>query len=198
MKIVAVVGSYRAQGVTEALVEEVLRGARERGADTETVRLRELDMRHCANCRACMQAPGEARGRCVIEDDLPGVLERIDQAHALVLAAPVNIGNVTALMRIFMERCAGAAYWPWGAKAPRMRARVASRRAVLVSSSAAPAWMARLMMGAGGALKQLARMLGARPLGFVWQGMVDRDPMPISPRVRRRAAALGRRLADRR
>lgn len=193
--IIAVVGSYRAGGVTEQLTEAVLAAAREHGARTETVRLRDLDMRHCANCRQCMQSAGPRRGRCVIGDDLPALLDRLDAADAVVLASPVNIGNVTALTRVFMERCAGAAFWPWGAKAPRLRPREHLRPAVLVSSSAAPAWMARLLTGAAGALKQLAAMLGLRPIGVVWQGQVNRDPMPISARVRERAGRLGRRLA---
>jgi len=196
-KIIAVIGSYRSGGMTEQLVEATLAAAREQGASTETVRLRDLDMKHCANCRQCMQSSGEARGECVIRDDVPELLDRIDRADGLVLAAPVNLCNVTALTRIFMERCAGAAYWPWGAPAPKLRRRARGRPAVLISSSAAPAWMARLFMGAAGALRQLARILGFSPLGFVWQGQVDRDPMPISARVRRRAQALGARLGRR-
>ncbi len=196
-KIIAVVGSYRPDGMTEQLVEATLAAVRAQGASTETVRLRDLDMKHCANCRQCMQTPGDARGECVIRDDVPALLDRIDHADGLVLAAPVNLRNVTALTRIFMERCAGAAYWPWGAPAPKLRRGVGSRPAVLISASAAPAWMARFFMGAAGALRQLARILGFAPLGFVWQGLVDRDPMPISEPVRRRACELGARLGRR-
>lgn len=194
-KIIAIIGSYRPGGTTDQLVETTLAAARAQGAVTETVWLSDLRMQHCANCRACMQAPGEARGRCVIADDVPALLERIDAADGVVLASPVNIGNVTAVTRIFMERCAGAAYWPWGRKAPRMRASAGTRPVVLISASAAPAWMARLFMGAGAALRQLAAMLGLRPVGVVWQGGVNRDPMPISDSVRARALRLGRRLA---
>ncbi|MCB1927193.1 MAG: flavodoxin family protein [Rhodocyclaceae bacterium] len=193
--IVAVVGSYRAGGVTERLVEATLAAARAAGAKTEIVRLRDLDMRHCANCRLCMQQPGEARGECVIDDAVPALLSRLDRADAMVLAAPVNLGNVTAVTRILMERCAGAAWWPWDSPAPRLRRPKPRRPAVLISSSAAPAWMARWFAGAASALDQLATMLGFRPLGMVWQGLVNRDPMPLSPGVVRRAERLGRRLA---
>ncbi len=194
-KIIAIVGSYRPGGVTDQLVETTLSAARACGAETETVWLTDLAMRHCGNCRACMQQPGETRGRCVIDDDVPRLLERIDGADAVVLASPVNIGNVTAITRLFMERCAGAAYWPWGRPAPRLRAGKPKRPAVLISSSAAPAWMARFFMGAAAALRQLAAMLGVRPLGFVWQGRVSEERMAISQSVRARALALGRALA---
>ena len=136
--IVAVVGSYRAGGVTERLVEATLAAARAEGAVTEVVRLRDLDMRHCANCRLCMQQPGEARGECVIHDGVPALLSRLDRADGIVLAAPVNLGNVTAVTRILMERCVGAAWWPWGTPAPRMRRPKPRRPAVLISASAAP------------------------------------------------------------
>ncbi|MCB1888770.1 MAG: flavodoxin family protein [Rhodocyclaceae bacterium] len=194
-KIIAIVGSYRPGGITDQLVETTLSAARACGAETETVWLIDLAMRHCGNCRACMQQPGDGRGRCVIEDDVPGLLARIDRADGVVLASPVNIGNVTAVTRQFMERCAGAAYWPWGQAAPSLRAGKARRPAVLISSSAAPAWMARLFMGAAGALRQWAAMLGVRPVGVVWQGRVSEEQMTLSPSVRTRALALGRQLA---
>ncbi|MCB1954711.1 MAG: flavodoxin family protein [Rhodocyclaceae bacterium] len=194
-RIIAIVGSYRPGGVTDQLVETTLSAARACGAVTETVWLTDLAMRHCGNCRACMQVPGDHRGRCVIDDDVAAVLARIDQADGVVLASPVNIGNVTAITRMFMERCAGAAYWPWGRPAPRLRRTRPTRPVVLISASAAPAWMARLFMGAAGALRQWAAMLDLRPLGFVWQGRVDRESMPIDQSVRTRALELGRQLA---
>ncbi len=112
--VVAIVGSYRRQGTVELAVDAVLAGARAQGAHTGKIFLTEKHIEYCRNCRTCTQAAGVARGRCVIQDDMPGILEEVDAADAVVLGAPVNFYNVTAIFRTFLERLLGSAYWPWG------------------------------------------------------------------------------------
>lgn len=61
-KIVAIVGSYRKDGVIDTAVEAVLAGAREKGANTHTIYLTEHHIEFCRNCRTCVQTPGQERG----------------------------------------------------------------------------------------------------------------------------------------
>ncbi|MCP5155835.1 MAG: flavodoxin family protein [Ectothiorhodospiraceae bacterium] len=195
--VVGIVGSYRVDGVVDTAVGVLLARAREAGATTRRIRLIERRIEFCTNCRSCMQTPGPSRGACVLVDDLDSTLAEIDSADALVLGSPVNFGNVTAVTRCFMERCVGHAYWPWGQPAPRMRDSEPRREAVLVASSAAPAWMGRWLTGARPALAKLARLLGARPIATVWIGGVSRDVWPLPAHAQRRLQALGERLAGR-
>jgi multimeric flavodoxin WrbA len=106
-KVVAIVGSYRKGGTIDSAVEAVLEGAREKGAETVTLYLTEKHIEFCTNCRKCMQAPGEERGKCEQQDDLEPMLQEIESANALVLGSPVNFFNVTAIFRRFMERTGG-------------------------------------------------------------------------------------------
>ena len=96
-KIVAIVGSYRRGGTVDRAVEAVLEGARARGASTHTIYLTEKHIEFCTNCRTCAQAPGLDRGKCVLNDDLDGILTEIDASDAVVLASSVNCGNATAI-----------------------------------------------------------------------------------------------------
>ena len=128
-KIVAIVGSYRKGGTVDAAVEAVLAGAREHGAATHTIYLTEQHIEFCQNCRTCTQTPGEARGTCPQHDDLAAILSEIDAADGVVLGAPVNCFNVTAIFRRFLERLVGCCYWPWGQPMPRMREKVMWRKA---------------------------------------------------------------------
>ena len=85
-RILAVLGTYRRGGVLDSIVDEVLAGARERGAETEKVYLLDKHVEFCTNCRSCTQQPGPVRGKCVIEDDMESILTQIEAADALVLA----------------------------------------------------------------------------------------------------------------
>src|SRR5450631_1407564 len=137
-KVVAIVGSYRKGGTVDSAVQAILEGARERGAETNTIYLTEKHIEFCTNCRRCTQAPGVQRGQCVLRDDLQAILEQIDGADAIVLGSPVNCFNVTAIFRRFMERLCGSVYWPWGQRSPVQRDMLVTRKAALVASSAMP------------------------------------------------------------
>ena len=195
-KVVAIVGSYRKGGTIDSAVQAILAGARESGAQTHTLYLTDQHLEFCANCRRCTQAPGLQRGSCVQQDDLQSMLTEIDAADALVLGAPVNYWNVTAIFRQFMERLLGYCYWPWGQAAPALRNRRLTRKAVLVSSSAMPGFCIPLLTGAARALRVTAKMLGVKPVARLWIGLTGKEPnQPLSPRTLARARRIGLTLA---
>jgi putative NADPH-quinone reductase len=195
-KVVAIVGSYRKGGTIASAVEAVLAGAREKGAETHAIYLTERHIEFCTNCRKCTQTPGEARGKCAQQDDLEPILQEIEAADALVLGAPVNYYNVTAIFRRFLERLVGGAYWPWGQNAPAWRSKRQPRKAVLISSSAMPGFLIPLATGAPRALRLTAKSLGAKPVGKLWIGLASGEPRPpLSSRTRARARQLGFKLS---
>lgn len=195
-RIVAIVGSYRRGATIDTAVNAVLEAAREGGAETHAIHLTEQHIEFCRNCRECTQEPGETRSKCVQDDDLEEILEEIEAADAIVLAAPVNYYNVTAIFRRFMERLLGATYWPWGDKAPAIRSKLRPRKAVLIASSAMPGFLIPLATGAARALRITAAMLGARPVGRLWIGFTVSAPsQPLSAHTLKRARRLGLQLA---
>jgi multimeric flavodoxin WrbA len=195
-RIVAIVGSYRKGGATDSAVQAILAAAREHGAQTHTLYLTDQHLEFCTNCRRCTQAPGLQRGSCVQQDDLQSILTEIDAADALILGAPVNYWNVTAIFRQFMERLLGYCYWPWGQAAPRLRNKKLARKAVLVSSSAMPGFFIPLLTGAARALRVTAKMLGIKTVATLWIGLTGKQPdQPLSPRTLARARRIGLSLA---
>jgi putative NADPH-quinone reductase len=194
-KVVAILGSYRKGGTVDTLVDSVLAGAREYGATTRKVYLIDQCIEYCRNCRTCTQLPGETRGKCVIEDDMPAILEDLESADVVVLASPVNFFNVTAVFRTFLERLLGCVYWPWGQKSPKPRSKKMPRRAVLIASSAAPAFFMPFATGAPRALRLTAQCLGARPVANLWVGMVAQSAKPQpSATLLQRAHKIGEKL----
>jgi NAD(P)H-dependent FMN reductase len=194
-KVVAIVGSYRKGGTIDTAVKAILEGAKEKGAQTNIIYLREQDIKFCTNCRQCTQTPGEERGKCAQQDDLESILKEIEAADAIVLGSPVNYFNVTAIFRRFLERLAGFVYWPWGQNGPTPRSKRLPRKAVLVASSAMPGFLIPIATGAAKALRLTAKCLGAKPVGSLWIGLVSQEPHPqFSVRNRERARHLGWKL----
>jgi multimeric flavodoxin WrbA len=196
-KVVAIVGSYRKGGTTDSAVEAILEGAREKGAQTHTIYLTDQHLEFCTNCRECTQEFGTERGKCPQQDDMESILNEIEAADAVVLGSPVNQGNVTAISRLFLERLTGFGYWPWGQPAPVPRTKCRLRKAALVASCAMPAgFFIPLLTGTSRALRVMAQLLGAKPVGTLWIGLSAHKPHhPLPERTLKRARRIGWKLA---
>jgi len=195
-KIVAIVGSYRRGGTTDSAVDAVLDGARKGGAEISKIYLIDRHIEFCDNCRHCTQQDGLQRGSCPKEDDVDWILRQTEEADGLVLGAPVNFFNTTAIFRQFLERLVGYVYWPWGSKlGPVLRDKRRMKRAVLISSAAMPSFLIPFTTGAPRALRVAARMMGARPIGTLWIGQAAvEEHQTLTAGTRARAARLGRKL----
>lgn len=196
MRVVAIVGSYRKGRIIDSAVTEILRGAASAGADTEKIYLTDQRIEFCRNCRECTQAPGEQLGTCVHQDDMRSLIDGCFAADLLILASPVNMGSATAITKRFLERLAPLAYWPYGQPAPKTRnPSPKPRRAVLVSSSAAPALLARFHPGARPVLKYIAKLFGAKVVKTLHYGLAAyRKDTALPEKRKREAFVLGGRL----
>ncbi|MDR1110386.1 MAG: flavodoxin family protein [Deltaproteobacteria bacterium] len=95
-KIMAFSGSPIRNGSIEKGLEAVLEAT---GLEYELVRLSEIDMRVCMGCKGCVGS-----NRCVIDDGVNPLLEKIEKAQGLVLSAFPSFGSVNALTKVFIER----------------------------------------------------------------------------------------------
>jgi len=194
-KVVAIVGSYRKDGTVDTLVDAVLNGAREHGAETNKIYLIDRRIEFCRNCRTCTQKAATARGACVLRDDMQSILNEIESADVVVLGSPVNFYNVTAVFRAFLERLVGCVFWPWGQASPKTRSKELPRRAVLIASAAAPGFLLPLATGAPRALRLAANCLGARPVARLWVGLAAQSATPhLSEHVLRSAHRIGQQV----
>ena len=176
MKILVINGSYREDGVTDSAITCAVEELKLGGHEIEQVVLRDTPIEFCLNCRHCVQEPGEGPGSCVQDDDMTAIIERIESADAYILAAPVNFGSVTAVFKRFMERLSGYGYWPAGQPYPLLRKDKVSpkKKALIVSSCAAPGLLGRMVFGSVRQLKNTAHLIGARPVGVVFVGYADK------------------------
>ena len=195
-KVVAIVGSYRKGETIDQAVEAILEGARAKGAVTQIVQLRNCHIEFCTNCRHCMQEFGESAENAFSMTTMEPILAGVESADAVVLGAPVNAFNTTALFRRFMERLVGYGYWPWG-QMPKMRSKLRPRKAVLVTSAAMPGFLIPFATGSPRALRTAAALLGAKTVGKLWIGFsAHEEHQKLRPHTRLRARRLGAKLVS--
>lgn len=97
--VLGVVGSPRKNGNTEILVDEILKGAAEAGAQTQKIRLEELTIAPCRACYGCQQT-----GECVQKDDMLDLLDKMKRSHIWVLGTPVYWWGPSAQLKAFVDR----------------------------------------------------------------------------------------------
>ena len=194
-RILTINGSYREGGVTDQAVANLIEHLDALGTEVEHIKLREFPIEFCRNCRHCMQQPGDAPGRCVLNDGMAELVQKIEGADAYILAAPTNFSSVTALFKRFAERLAVYGYWPWGKAAPVFRkAKKKKKPALIISSCAAPGIMGRLTYNTNKSLRIAADTIGARVAGSIVTGLIAQRQKPDLPR---RAQARAKKLAAR-
>ncbi len=104
MKVLAIDTSARPDGLTARMVRATLDGAAAAGAQTERVALADLTIEHCRMCEPGGWGLCRKEGRCVIEDDLAAVVEKMQAADALVFATPVYFGDLSESAKAFTDR----------------------------------------------------------------------------------------------
>lgn len=196
-KILAISGSYRDGGITDQMLRRFELAARDAGMQMETIMLRDYPIEFCTNCRSCTQEPGMTPGKCMIQDDMTELIEKIEDADGYIFASPTNMYSATALFRRFLERLIVFGYWPWGEKAPKLRKQGGGRKkALLVSSCAAPSFMGRFFCDTLRSLKDAAKFVGADPVGSIFAGMVSQEKTPsLAGKYERQIDSLMRKLA---
>jgi len=103
MKLVAILGSpHGIKGTTGQMLEALVAGAKENGAEVETFVLARMEVQPCRACDVCHKT-----GECAIEDDFGRIKRAMLAAEGIVLASPNYIFSVTAQMKALLDRTCG-------------------------------------------------------------------------------------------
>jgi len=185
--VLGLLGSPRKRSNTGVLLEQVLAGAAEAGADTELIALRELAFRSCLHCGGC-----EATGRCVVQDDWQRVYPRIRAASHIALASPIQFSGVSGDMKAMIDRA--QCYWVEKYRLRRPVSEVSGeRRGLFVATCGGRD--TRVFDWAKPTAKAFFASVGARYWGELLEPNTD-EPPPMSERadVLAKARELGRRI----
>jgi len=95
-KVIGFSGSTVKSGVVEKAMVQILKST---GHEWELIRLNALDMRQCIGCAGCVHT-----SRCVLKDGMNEILEKIEQADAVLVGAMARFSGLNALTKVFFER----------------------------------------------------------------------------------------------
>lgn len=104
MKVLIIAGSRNPEGQTARAAYALLRGVEAQGSSGEIVFLPEMNIERCRQCDEKGWGLCRSEGRCVIEDDLASLVDKIQSADALAFANPVYFGDLSESLRAFLDR----------------------------------------------------------------------------------------------
>lgn len=104
MKVMALNSSPRGDGQSKTgiMLESLVEGMREAGADVESISLRDKTIKPCAGCFSCwIRTPGT----CIHQDDMSrDLFPRWLEADLVVYASPLYHYTINSVMKQFIER----------------------------------------------------------------------------------------------
>lgn len=98
--ILIIVSSPREGGNSDLLCKQFQKGAEETGNKVETVYLRDKNINFCMGCGVC-----RTTHRCVQNDDMAEILDKVVRADVIVLSTPVYFYLMNGQMKTFIDRC---------------------------------------------------------------------------------------------
>jgi multimeric flavodoxin WrbA len=101
MKVFAINGSPRKEGNTAAMLQTVLSVCERAGLEVELYQAGGKLVRGCLACEKCFDHPG----KCVNDDWVQEVYEKMKAADAILLGAPTYFADLTPEIKAIMDRC---------------------------------------------------------------------------------------------
>ena len=100
MKILGVMGSPRRHSSTEILLDRVLLGAEQMGAEVDKVVVSEIKVHPCMEIYACRK-----EGKCAIKDDMEWLYVKLLEADHIVFSSPIFFYGLTSQAKAIVDRC---------------------------------------------------------------------------------------------
>ncbi|MBF0488723.1 MAG: flavodoxin family protein [Nitrospirae bacterium] len=103
MKAIAINGSPRSGGNTEAMLRKVLQPLEAADWDTGYLKVGGQPVRGCMACFKCFE---QKDMRCAVQTDrMNEYLQKIYEADAIILGSPTYFADVSAEMKALLDRC---------------------------------------------------------------------------------------------
>ncbi len=96
MEILGISGSPRDKN-TNYMLKTLLEAT---GQKYELFLLKDMNIEYCNACGGCYKTH-----KCVVKDDMQEIYDKLSKADIIVLGSPTYFNNVTAFMKIFIDRC---------------------------------------------------------------------------------------------
>ena len=100
MKVTAILGSPRNNGVSSTLAHAFIKTAKKAGAATTVYPLNDMTFQGCQGCNICKTK----KEYCILKDELTPVLVELMVSDIVVFATPVYYWDVSGQFKCFFDR----------------------------------------------------------------------------------------------
>ncbi len=98
-KVIVISTSLRIGSNSDMLADKFTEGALHAGHDVEKISLSGKNISFCRGCLACQKL-----GRCVIDDDANGIMQKVLNADVVVWATPIYYYEMSGQMKVMIDR----------------------------------------------------------------------------------------------
>jgi multimeric flavodoxin WrbA len=100
-RVLILTASPRKNGNSTILALKAAEGVNANGGEADVVSIGNLTIAPCNACDICRDIPEKG---CVIKDDMQPLYQKIKDARGIIFATPVYWFNVSAQMKLFIDR----------------------------------------------------------------------------------------------
>jgi len=100
-RVLVLAASPRKNGNSTILALRAAEGVKAEGGEADVVPIGHLKIAPCNACNSCITKP---EAECVIKDDMQPLYQKIRNAQGIIFATPVYWFNMSAQMKLFIDR----------------------------------------------------------------------------------------------
>lgn len=144
------------------------------GIESRIVKLNDLQITKCTQCRCCTQKKSESPVKCVIKDDLNDLLDKIeDSDRFVILADRNNLFSKNKIHEKFSERLVAYYYWPYGQVQSTLRKVAQAKSSILINYNTTKYFMNHSFYTTKVYMEQTSHSIGAKVID--WQAMTPKE-----------------------
>lgn len=141
-----------------------------KGIENHRIKLTEMQIARCTQCRCCTQKKGENPANCVMKDDLNNVLTEIEEADAFVILADRNnLFSRNKVHQKFSERMIAYYYWPYGQVQSTHRKTIFKKTSILINYNTTKYLMNHSFYTSRSFMENTSTAIGAKVID--WQAL---------------------------
>jgi hypothetical protein len=161
-------------GINDQICEAICKGIAPTNAEFQYIKMRELSLQFCINCRMCMRSPGDEFGQCSLQDDMRNLLQRIMQSKQIIVSSPINCYDLPSIFKVMLERMGVCCYWSEEMYTPKVRTPRKGIRGILITTSALPGLMVPFVTSARKNFRLFAKPIGIDKIKYYHFGLKGR------------------------
>lgn len=104
MQAIVICGGRNPKGQTARAAEGLMAGLRSNACEVAIAFLPDMAVERCRQCDEHGWGICRSEGKCVIQDDFAGLVEKIAEADAAVFATPVYFSDLSETLKSFLDR----------------------------------------------------------------------------------------------